>query len=74
MPDTEINATAMPLIFQETANRNKATVRKLLQLLEQMDISAFLALFAADGRQINPFASGIFRKRATGREELRDYW
>lgn len=74
VPDTEINATAMPLIFQETANCNKATVRKLLQLLEQMDISAFLALFAADGRQINPFASGIFRKRATGREELRDYW
>ena len=68
MPDSEMAA------FQETASRNKARVRELFQFIEQGNIAAFLALFAEDARQINPFASGLFQECVSGATELRDYW
>ncbi len=60
--------------FREIAGRNKASVRTLFQLLEQRNIPGFLDLFAEDARQINPFASGLFRPLACGKKELRAYW
>lgn len=58
----------------EIATRNKATVKQFFQLLEQEEITAFVNLFATTGRQINPYASGLFPEGATGREELMAYW
>ena len=56
------------------AERNKATVRRFLTLLEAEDIPAFIDLCAQSGRQVNPYASGVFPDGAEGREALRAYW
>ena len=48
--------------------------RQFFGLLEKEDIEGFLALFADDARQINPYASGIFPDGADGKEALRAYW
>ncbi|NBC58094.1 MAG: nuclear transport factor 2 family protein [Bacteroidetes bacterium] len=58
----------------EIATRNKAKVKQFFQLLEKENITAFVNLFANNGTQINPYASGLFPKGATGREELMAYW
>ena len=55
-------------------NRNKETVRKFFSLLEKEDINAFISLFSTDGRQINPYASGLFPPGANGKKELKEYW
>lgn len=59
---------------KSTAQQNKETVKRFFQLLEQEDIPAFIELFAANGRQVNPYASGLFPDGATGKEELTNYW
>lgn len=59
---------------QEIMTRNKGLVRSFFQLLETEDIPAFLDLFAENGKQINPYASGLFPEGATGKEALRQYW
>lgn len=66
-----VNAQQMK---NEIATRNKETVKQFIQLLEKEDITAFINLFADDGKQINPYASGLFPKGATGKRELTDYW
>ncbi|MEM1181416.1 MAG: nuclear transport factor 2 family protein [Acidobacteriota bacterium] len=58
----------------ERARRNKDTVRHFFRLLEAEDISGFVQLFAEEGRQINPYASGLFPDGATGRKALMEYW
>jgi len=58
----------------EIATRNKSTVKQFFQLLEKDDITAVVNLFAVDGKQINPYASGLFPNGAIGRKELMDYW
>ena len=55
-------------------NPNKETVRKFFRLLEEENISAFIDLFAEDGQQINPYASGLFPEGAKGKEALKNYW
>ncbi|MEM6800414.1 MAG: nuclear transport factor 2 family protein [Bacteroidota bacterium] len=55
-------------------NSNKETVRKFFRLLEEENISAFIELFAEDGQQINPYASGLFPDGAKGKEALTKYW
>ncbi len=67
----KLNAQQMK---DEIATQNKATVKQFFQLLEKEDITSFVNLFAVDGKQINPYASGLFPKGATGREELMAYW
>ena len=47
------------------AERNKATVRQFLNLLEREEITALVELFAADGAQINPYTGGVFPFRCT---------
>ena len=57
-----------------TAQQNKASVRLFFELLEKEDIPAFVDLFAENGRQINPYASGLFPDGAIGKEALTNYW
>jgi len=57
-----------------TANKNKASVRAFFQALEDENINKLLSLFADNGKQINPYASGLFPEGATGKEELKAYW
>ncbi|OJJ23985.1 hypothetical protein BKI52_04715 [marine bacterium AO1-C] len=59
---------------QETGKKNKATVRKFFELLEQENIAAFVDLFAENGQQINPYASGLFPEGAKGKAALKAYW
>lgn len=68
-----VNANAQQM-KDDIGTRNKATVKQFFQLLEEEDIAAFVNLFAVDGKQINPYASGLFPEGATGREELMAYW
>jgi len=55
-------------------NPNKDSVRQFFRLLEEENIPAFIELFAEDGQQINPYASGLFPEGAKGKEALREYW
>ncbi len=59
---------------KSTAQQNKETVKRFFELLEKEDIPAFINLFADNGRQINPYASGLFPNGANGKEELTNYW
>src|SRR5438034_1951790 len=54
--------------------RNMETVKKFLSLLEQEQIEEFLDLFAPDGIQFNPYASGLFPDTVKGKEALAAYW
>ena len=56
------------------AHQNKETVREFFSLLEKEDIPAFVALFAENGQQINPYHSDIFPSGANGKQELLAYW
>lgn len=56
------------------SEQNKATVREFFNLLEKEDIPAFVNLFAENGRQVNPYHSGIFPTGAEGQAELLAYW
>lgn len=58
----------------ELAHKNKLTVRTFFSLLEQEDIPSFVALFAENGKQVNPYASGLFPEGAQGKEALSAYW
>ena len=58
----------------EIGTRNKETVKQFFALLEKEDITSFVNLFAENGKQINPYASGIFPNGAIGKEELKAYW
>ncbi|WP_462251781.1 nuclear transport factor 2 family protein [Ekhidna sp.] len=55
-------------------DKNKQTVAQFFALLEKEDIPSFISLFAEDGRQVNPYSSGLFPKGASGKEELTAYW
>lgn len=58
----------------EIRDRNVATVRTFLRMLEEEKIEEFVALYAESGRQINPYASGLFPDRIEGRQALLDFW
>lgn len=57
-----------------TAARNIATVKKFLRLLEEEKISEYIDLYAEDGMQINPYASGLFPDTVRGKEALTKFW
>ncbi len=59
---------------REIAKRNKKTVQLFFSLLEDENIPAFIDLFDNNGRQINPYASGLFPEGAEGKKALTDYW
>ncbi len=54
--------------------KNTATVRSFLSLLEQERIEDYLALYAEDGVQLNPYASGLFPAEVRGKAALREFW
>lgn len=56
------------------SEQNKQSVRRFFELLEQENIEAFVALFAENGKQINPYASNLFPEGAEGHEALLNYW
>lgn len=60
--------------LQSIGQRNKDAATSFFRLLEEEKIEAMVALFAEDGRQTNPYASGIFPTGADGREALLAYW
>ncbi len=71
----EVAASTRPAGHKEVfAKRNKATVRRFFQLLEEENIRAFVDLFADDGEQLNPYNNGIFPAGAHGSEALYEYW
>lgn len=58
----------------DTTTYNQETVKQFLHLLEQENIPAFLDLFAPEGSQINPYASGLFPDTIKGRAALEAFW
>lgn len=59
---------------RKIALKNKITTKAFFTALEQEDVEALVALFAADARHINPYASGLFPEGAHGKKGIRDYW
>ena len=60
--------------LEQTRNRNINTVKTFLRLLEEEKIEDYVDLYAADGKQVNPYASGLFPKEVKGREALLKFW
>lgn len=56
------------------AERNKATVKQFFSLLSEENIPAFIDLFAEEGKQVNPYSSGLFPEGAVGKKALSEYW
>ncbi|BDD06911.1 nuclear transport factor 2 family protein [Aureibacter tunicatorum] len=59
---------------KEIAKRNKENVMAFFKALEKKDAQSVVNLFAEDGVQSNPYASGIFPQGAKGYEEILAYW
>ena len=59
---------------KKIGQKNKNTVKKFFELLEQENITAFVDLFAHNGKQVNPYASGLFPTGAKGKAALKKYW
>lgn len=59
---------------QTTAINNKTTVKAFFKALENENVDQLVALFAPNGVQINPYASGLFPEGAKGKEAIRNYW
>lgn len=70
----DISAQKEKIDHQKIGQENKKTVKKFFELLEQENIAAFVDLFAENGKQINPYASGLFPTGAEGKEALKKYW
>ena len=54
--------------------KNKRIVKQFFAALEEGDAKEVAELFAEDGIQRNPYASGIFPDGVKGRSEILDYW
>ncbi len=59
---------------KQKRENNIETVKTSLELLEKEKIEAFVGLFAENGKQINPYASGLFPEEVSGKKALLDYW
>ena len=55
-------------------NRNKNNVKAFFKALENENVSDLVALFAEDGKHINPYHTHIFPQGATGKTEIANYW
>lgn len=73
-PSQEIDAQNQSDMETNRMEENKQRVRDFFQLLEDENIAEFVNQFAENGRQVNPYASGIFPDGAKGHEELLKYW
>ena len=54
--------------------RNIETVKTFLSLLEQEKIQEFIDLFSENGKQTNPYGSGIFPDSIVGKDALFAFW
>lgn len=57
-----------------TAERNKSATRAFFAALEAGDADGVAALFAPEGRHLNPYHCGLFPEGAEGRAAIRAYW
>ena len=57
-----------------TRTQNIETVKKFLRLLEQEKIEEFSELYAENGKQINPYHSGLFPPEIDGKKNIYDFW
>lgn len=57
-----------------TRNENITTVRKFFKLLEDEKIKEFSELYAENGKQVNPYHSGLFPAEIGGRKKLYEFW
>ncbi|WP_217359325.1 nuclear transport factor 2 family protein [Ruegeria arenilitoris] len=64
----------MDTIMATASDRNKSTVSAFFAALESEDPKAVAALFAEDGKHINPYNCGVFPTGAEGREAIEAYW
>ncbi len=74
LPQKAIDKVAGKQSGPTIAEQNKKAVRTFLKALETENIDELVALFAENGKHINPYHSDIFPKGANGREEIRAYW
>ena len=54
--------------------RNVETVKTFLRLLEEEKIGDYLELYADNGKQVNPYGSGIVPPEVSGKAALREFW
>ena len=72
--NTQLPAKAINKVQGITTRSNKETVKVFFQSLESGDLDQLVSLFAEGGKQVNPYASGIFPEGAAGKEAIRKYW
>lgn len=53
---------------------NIETVRTFLKLLEEEKIEQFVNLFSENGKQVNPYSSGLFPAEIVGKKALLEFW
>jgi len=59
---------------QITREKNIDTVRKFFRLLEEEKINEFAELYAENGKQVNPYHSGLFPAEIVSKEKLYEFW
>ena len=66
----------MPRVDQDppVRERNLATVRRFLRLLEDKDIDSWIELWADDAFQFYPFGSAMFPPQLHGRNDVYARW
>lgn len=57
-----------------TAERNIATVRSFLRLLEQKDVDSWIELWAGDADHYYPYGRGMFPRHLVGKAAIYDRW
>ncbi|MDC1105210.1 nuclear transport factor 2 family protein [Prolixibacteraceae bacterium] len=62
------------IMGSEIAKRNKANTLAFFKALEAESVDQVVALFAENGKQVNPYNAGIFPTGAEGKEGIRQYW
>ena len=58
----------------DTRSKNIQSVQRFYSLLEQENIPAFLDLFAENGKQVNPYHSGLIPAEVAGKANLTAFW
>ncbi|MGH1362271.1 MAG: nuclear transport factor 2 family protein [Calditrichia bacterium] len=59
---------------QISRDANIETVSKFFKLLEEEKIRDFIDLFAENGKQVNPYHSGLFPAEIVSRDSLYAFW
>lgn len=73
-PASESITPSIAMTKEQTRERNIGAVKQFLTLLEQENIPAYLDMYAPEGMQVNPYASGLFPDTVKGRAALEAFW